>query len=150
MDSYGYIEVVGLVPAIAAADAALKAANVEVVGRENTGKAMIAVIIKGEIGAVRAAIDAAEAEVERIGKVVSTNVIARPDARDGSALPADDTDYTRKLGRLPKKLKVGFALRLGDHPYAKELTSLGLPKRAMVSGSVGNVEMTFGDARILS
>lgn len=79
MDSYGYIEVVGLVPAIVAADAALKAANVEVVGRENTGKAMIAVIIKGEIGAVRAAIDAAEAEVERIGKVVSTNVIARPD-----------------------------------------------------------------------
>ena len=76
MDSYGYIEVVGLVPAIAAADAALKAANVEVVGRENTGKAMIAVIIKGEIGAVRAA---AEAEVERIGKVVNTNVIARPD-----------------------------------------------------------------------
>ena len=76
MDSYGYIEVVGLVPAIAAADAALKAANVEVVGRENTGKAMI---IKGEIGAVRAAIDAAEAEVERIGKVVNTNVIARPD-----------------------------------------------------------------------
>ena len=79
MDSYGYIEVVGLVPAIAAADAALKAANVEVVGRENTGTAMIAVIIKGEIGAVRAAIDAAEAEVERIGKVVNTNVIARPD-----------------------------------------------------------------------
>lgn len=79
MDSYGYIEVVGLVPAIAAADAALKAANVEVVGRENTGKAMIAVIIKGEIGAVRATIDAAEAEVERIGKVVNTNVIARPD-----------------------------------------------------------------------
>lgn len=79
MDSYGYIEVVGLVPAIAAADAALKAANVEVVGRENTGKAMIAVIIKGEIGAVRAAIDAAEAEVERIGKVVNTNVIARLD-----------------------------------------------------------------------
>ena len=79
MDSYGYIEVVGLVPAIAAADAALKAANGEVVGRENTGKAMIAVIIKGEIGAVRAAIDAAEAEVERIGKVVNTNVIARPD-----------------------------------------------------------------------
>ena len=72
MDSYGYIEVVGLVPAIAAADAALKAANVEVVGRENTGKAMIAVIIKGEIGAVRAAIDAAEAEVELRLQVFST------------------------------------------------------------------------------
>jgi len=43
----------------------------------------------------------------------------------------------------------GVKLSLGDHPYAKELASLGLPKRAMGSGSVGNVEMTFGDARIL-
>ena len=40
----------------------------------------------------------------------------------------------------------GATLRLGDHPYAKELATLGLPKRPMVSGSVGNVEMTFGDA----
>ena len=79
MDAYGYIEVVGLVPAVAAADAALKAANVEVVGKENTGAGMIAVIIKGEIGAVRAAIDAADDAVSRIGTVVSTNVIARPD-----------------------------------------------------------------------
>lgn len=79
MDAYGYIEVVGLVPAIAAADVALKAAKVEIVGKKNTGKAMIAVIIKGEVGAVRTAIDAAEAEVRGIGKVVSTNVIARPD-----------------------------------------------------------------------
>ena len=80
MDAYGYIEVVGLVPAIAAADTALKAADVEIVGKENTGKAMIAVILKGDIGAVRAAIDAAESEVSKIATVVNTNVIARPDA----------------------------------------------------------------------
>ena len=43
----------------------------------------------------------------------------------------------------------GAKLRLGDHPYAKELASLGLPKRPMVSGSVGNVEMTFGDPTVL-
>lgn len=43
----------------------------------------------------------------------------------------------------------GAALRLGDHPYGRELASLGLPKRAMVSGSVGKVEMTFGDAEVL-
>ena len=79
MDAYGYIEVVGLVPAIAAADAALKAANVEVVCKENTGKAMIAVIIRGEISSVRAAVAAAEEEVSRMAAVVSTNVIARPD-----------------------------------------------------------------------
>jgi hypothetical protein len=43
----------------------------------------------------------------------------------------------------------GATLRLGDHPYARELASLGLPKQPMVSGSVGNVEMTFGDAQVL-
>ncbi len=43
----------------------------------------------------------------------------------------------------------GATLRLGEHPYAKELASLGLPKRAMVSGSVRNVEMSFGDAQVL-
>jgi len=43
----------------------------------------------------------------------------------------------------------GATLRLGDHPYAKELAALGLPKRPMVSGSVGNVEMTFGDGTVL-
>ncbi len=79
MDAYGYIEVVGLVPAIVAADAAIKAANVEVVTKENTGKAMIAVIVKGEIGSVRAAIAAAEDEVSCISTVVNTNIIARPD-----------------------------------------------------------------------
>ena len=39
----------------------------------------------------------------------------------------------------------GARLRLGEHPYAKELAALGLPKRPMLSGSVGNVDMTFGD-----
>jgi acetoacetate decarboxylase len=43
----------------------------------------------------------------------------------------------------------GARLWLGDHPYAKELASLGLPKRALVSSSAANVEMTFGDARVL-
>ena len=43
----------------------------------------------------------------------------------------------------------GARLKLGDHPYARELAGLGLPKRALVSGSVGNVEMTFGEANVL-
>jgi hypothetical protein len=43
----------------------------------------------------------------------------------------------------------GARLRLGEHPYAKELASLGLPKRPMLSGSVGNVGMTFGDPHLL-
>lgn len=78
MESYGYIEVVGLVTAVAAADAALKAADVAVQGKENPGIGMIAVIISGEIGAVRAGLDAAEEAAARVGKVVTTNLIAKP------------------------------------------------------------------------
>jgi hypothetical protein len=44
----------------------------------------------------------------------------------------------------------GVRVRLGDHPYAKELASLGLPKRAMLSSSAQNVQMTFGDAQEIS
>ena len=43
----------------------------------------------------------------------------------------------------------GATLRLGDHPYATELASLGLPKRPMLSGSVGHVAMSFGDGRVV-
>ncbi len=43
----------------------------------------------------------------------------------------------------------GAILRLGDHPYAEELASLGLPKRPMMSGSVGHVAMTFGDGHVV-
>jgi len=79
MSSYGYIEVVGLVPAVVAADVALKTSKVEVVGKQNTGAGMIAVIICGEIGAVRSAIEAAEDAVSPIGTVVNVMVIAKPE-----------------------------------------------------------------------
>ena len=52
------------------------------------------------------------------------NVLARPDPRDGYALPPDDTDYTKKLTNLPKKLKIGFALRFGDHPLDIEVAAM--------------------------
>jgi len=55
---------------------------------------------------------------------LAMNVIAHPDARDAHALPADGTDYTKKLGTLPKGLKVGFALRFGDHPIDIEVAAL--------------------------
>lgn len=52
------------------------------------------------------------------------NVIAQPDARDAHALPEDDTDYAKKLDRTPKGLKIGFALRFGDHPLDIEVASM--------------------------
>ena len=63
------------------------------------------------------------------------NAIARPDARDGYGLPGDDTDYTKKLNKFPKKLKVGFALRFGDHPHRHRGRRDGDQGRAPVRGA---------------
>lgn len=78
MQSWGFIEVVGYVPAVAAADAMTKAANVELVGTEVIGGAYLTVAIKGDIGAVRTAIDAGAEAAKAVGRVHCTNVIARP------------------------------------------------------------------------
>jgi hypothetical protein len=56
--------------------------------------------------------------------------------------------WEMKISGLRARLG-GASLRLGDHPYAKELASLGLPKRALISQSAANVEMTFGDAHAI-
>jgi hypothetical protein len=60
-----------------------------------------------------------------------------------------ETSFEHTLDGVRTRLG-GVRVRLGDHPYAKELASLGLPKRALVSSSVDNVQMTFGDAREIS
>ncbi|MBW0013907.1 acetoacetate decarboxylase family protein [Mycobacterium sp.] len=62
---------------------------------------------------------------------------------------ACETDFEYTLDGVRTRFG-GVRLRLGDHPYAKELASLGLPKRAMVSSSAENVQMSFGDAREIS
>ncbi len=79
MESLGFIEVKGLVTAIEAADAALKTADVTLVGGNNVGAGLMSVIFQGEIGAVKTAVDAGAAAAKRIGEVVSAHVIARPD-----------------------------------------------------------------------
>lgn len=78
-NALGFIESVGLASAIAAADAALKAANVELIGRENTrGFGYITIKITGEVGAVQAAISAAKASSSKVARVWSTDIIPRP------------------------------------------------------------------------
>ena len=79
--SLGFIETVGLVAAIASADAAVKAANVRLVGRENSkGNGCITVKISGDIGAVNAALMAAKAACESVNRVWAIDAIARPAA----------------------------------------------------------------------
>jgi microcompartment protein CcmL/EutN len=83
----GYIETIGLVAAIAAADAAVKAANVSLIGREiSKGNGMVTVKIAGEVSAVKAAIAAATSAAGKVGSVFSTDVIPRPAPGSGRVL----------------------------------------------------------------
>lgn len=79
MKSKGFIETKGLVAAIEAADAMIKAANVEIVGKKIIGGGLVTVIVEGDVGAVKAAVDAGAAAAQKVGEVVSVHVIARPD-----------------------------------------------------------------------
>lgn len=79
-DALGMIETKGLIGAIEAADAMAKAANVMLIGYERIGSGLITVMVRGDVGAVKAAVDAGAAAAKRVGEVVSVHVIARPHA----------------------------------------------------------------------
>ena len=70
-EALGMVETKGLVGAIEAADAMLKAANVELVGNEKIGSGLVTVMVRGDVGAVKAAVDAGAAAAERVGIVIS-------------------------------------------------------------------------------
>lgn len=74
----GMIETRGYVPALAAADAMVKAANVEIVARTEVGGGLVSVVVKGDVGAVKAATEAGSDAANQIGEVVSVHVIPRP------------------------------------------------------------------------
>ena len=80
MKSKGFIETRGLVAAIEAADAMVKAANVTLSGKKMIGGGLVTVVIEGDVGAVKAAEDAGAAAAQKVGELVSVHVIARPDA----------------------------------------------------------------------
>ena len=78
MQSLGMIETKGLVAAIEAADAMVKAANVTLIGKEQVGGGLVTVLVRGDVGAVKASVDAGAAAAERVGELVSIHVIPRP------------------------------------------------------------------------
>lgn len=86
MKSKGFIETKGLVAAIEAADAMVKAANVTLTGRKLIGGGLVTVMIEGDVGAVKAAVDAGAAAAQKVGELVSVHVIARPDEELGEFL----------------------------------------------------------------
>ena len=78
MQALGMIETKGLVGAIEAADAMTKSANVTLMGYEKIGSGLVTAMVKGDVGAVNAAVDSGVEAAKRIGEVVSSRVIARP------------------------------------------------------------------------
>lgn len=83
----GMIETKGLVAAIEAADAMVKAANVDLLGKELVGGGLVTVLVQGDVGAVKAAVDAGAAAAKRVGELVSVHVIPRPHSDVASLLP---------------------------------------------------------------
>ena len=86
-ESLGIIETRGLTAAIEAADAMLKAANVELVETEKIGSGLVTVIVRGDVGAVKAATEVGAEAAQRIGELVASHVIPRPHADLAKILP---------------------------------------------------------------
>jgi ethanolamine utilization protein EutM len=87
-DALGMVETKGLIGSIEAADAMVKAANVTLVGRESIGAGLVTVMVRGDVGAVKAATDAGAAAAQRVGEVISVHVIPRPHSDVETVLPA--------------------------------------------------------------
>lgn len=86
----GMVETRGLVGAVEAADAMVKAARVRLIGKEKVGGGYTTVMVRGEVGAVKAATDAGAAAARRVGELVSVHVIPRPHSEVERILPAFD------------------------------------------------------------
>ena len=78
LEALGMVETRGIVAAIEAADAMVKAANVELIGTEKIGSGLVSVMVRGDVGAVKAAVEAGSSSAGSLGEVVATHVIPRP------------------------------------------------------------------------
>ncbi len=88
LEALGMIETRGLVAAIEAADAMLKAANVTLVGTEKIGSGLVSVMVRGDVGAVKAAVEAGGQSAQKLGEIIATHVIPRPHSDVEKILPA--------------------------------------------------------------
>jgi ethanolamine utilization protein EutM len=86
-DALGMVETKGFIGSVEAADAMVKAANVSLVGTEYIGAGLVTVLVRGDVGAVKASTDAGAAAARRVGELVSVHVIPRPHAEVERILP---------------------------------------------------------------
>jgi ethanolamine utilization protein EutM len=104
-DALGLIETRGLVGAIEAADAMVKAARVKFLGRQKVKGGLVAVLVAGDVGAVKAAVDAGSAACQRVGTLVSSHVIPRPHEDIDLMIPglAEQKESDTKKKEPPRK-----------------------------------------------
>ena len=88
LEALGMVETRGLVAAIEAADAMVKAANVELIGTEKIGSGLVSVMVRGDVGAVKAATESGSAAASKLGELVAVHVIPRPHADVEKILPS--------------------------------------------------------------
>jgi ethanolamine utilization protein EutM len=86
-DALGMVETLGFIGSVEAADAMVKAANVSLIGSEYIGAGYVTVLVRGDVGAVKAATDAGAAAARRVGELISVHVIPRPHAEVERVLP---------------------------------------------------------------
>jgi len=106
MQALGMVECMGMVAMIEAADAMVKAANVNLVGYEKIDAGLVTAIVRGDVAAVKAAVDAGAAAARKIGTVTGVHVIPSPHAEVGNAISVIDSGETSKKqisGSVPEK-----------------------------------------------
>ena len=86
-EALGMIETRGLTAAVDAADAMVKAAEVTLIGTEKIGSGLVSVMVRGDVGAVKAAVESGTAAASRLGEIIATHVIPRPHADVEKILP---------------------------------------------------------------
>ncbi|MEK4030000.1 MULTISPECIES: propanediol utilization microcompartment protein PduA [Bacillaceae] len=91
-EALGMVETRGLISAIEAADAMVKSANVTLMGYQKIGSGLITVMVRGDVGAIKAATDAGAAAAEKVGEVISVHVIPRPHTEIEGILPKDEQE----------------------------------------------------------
>ena len=87
-EALGMVETKGFVPAVEAADAMVNSANVVLIGKQQVGSGLVTVLVRGDVGAVKAATDAGAVAAQKVGELVSVHVIPRPHTDVESILPS--------------------------------------------------------------
>mgnify|MGYP002781293506 CR=1 FL=1 len=117
LEALGMVETKGFVGAVEAADAMVKAANVQLIGKEYIGAGYVTIFVRGDVGAVKAATDAGAAAARRVGELISVHVIPRPHGEVEKCLP-------KGVGYSPdEKALQGGGRQLGEGTGGSEISA---------------------------